>query len=320
MNAKIKHPVAGYYRFEAFRQDADGNEIPGSRRVACDWQKNLITDVGMDMLGHASDSAWMAGCHVGTGTAAPAVGNTALQTFFAGVATTVATSNGVNGAEPYYGYRRRTFRFAEGTFDNDNLTEAGISYGTSGVSGTARLNTAPLFSRVLIDGGTGITILSDESLDVIFEVRNYAPTVDVEDTVVISEVSYDFILRACNVTTLAYWAEGTSFVWTGDVFSGGASRTKAYSGAIGAITGEPATAIDGGIGANAAIAAREPYVAGTFYRDVTWTWGLSATSGSYRSFRIVTQGGSYQLELDPPMVKDETMTISLQLRMSWARA
>jgi hypothetical protein len=229
MNGKVEHKVAGYYRFETFKTDADGNEIPGTRQVKGDWQKNLITDVGMDMLGDHSNNNYWNGCHVGTGTAAPANSNTALATFNAGIATTAASVGGVNGDTPYYGFLRRTFRFPEGTFASVNLTEAGIAQGTSGASGSARLSTAPLFSRVLINGGTGITVLVDESLDVIFEFRNYAPTTDVTGTVSISSVSYDFTVRACLVTSAIYWGVSTVFGWTGQLTDAGTSRTRVYS-------------------------------------------------------------------------------------------
>lgn len=313
----ITTPVAGYFKFEAFKSDADGNEIPGSRRVLQDWTKNLITNGGLDMLGVATNADWMNGCHVGSGTTAPANTNTALVTFVAGIATTVLDTYGVAGSSPYYGYQRRTYRFAEGTFASVNLTEVGIASGTFGVAGSARLSAAPLFSRSLINGGTGITVLVDESLDVTYEVRRYAPTVDATGTLTISGVSYTFTVRACNVATVNYWAPFQGSFGMTQTIGVSANPAAGYSGAIGAVTGEPATLITD---SSTNITSRADYTAGNYYRDVTFGWGLSQGDGSFRSFRLPMAGGSYQLELSPVMAKDTTKVIDITLRVSWARA
>lgn len=311
----IEFGMAGYFKFEAFKSDADGNEIPGSRRVLQDWAPNLITNGGLDMLGVSTGANWMNGCHVGSGTTAPANGNTALETFVAGVATTVLDTRGVSGTDPYYGYQRRTYRFAAGTFDSVNLTEVGISSGTAGASGSARLISAPLFSRSLINGGTGITVLVDESLDVTYEIRRYAPAVDVTGTLSISAVSYNFTVRACNASTLLWWAHSNGPY--GMTESTGTSSAQGYSGTLGAVTGQPATEISL---ASTDITVWADYTAGNYYRDVTFGWGLAQGDGSFRSFRLPMKGGAFQLELDPPMVKDASKVIDITLRVSWARA
>ncbi|MGH3802903.1 MAG: hypothetical protein ACRDTD_22795, partial [Pseudonocardiaceae bacterium] len=107
---------AGWFKFEAFRVDADGNEIPGSRRVAADWFPNLITNAGLDLFGTLSGASSIvsAFCRVGSGNATPAVTDTALGTQVAFSNTLQANTNGVNRSGTFYGWRRRTLRFAAG--------------------------------------------------------------------------------------------------------------------------------------------------------------------------------------------------------------
>lgn len=316
MNVNIRNEVEGLFRMEAFKPDADGNEIPGTRRVLQDWNKNLITNAGLDML--ATSTTWAQGCVVGTDNTAPTNTDTALGTFFAGTTTTAEQSRGVAGSSPYYGWHRKTYRFPVGTFSGTNITEVGIAEGGA-------TDVAPLFSRLLVNGGTGVTILADESLDVIYEFRRYPSETDVTGTFAVTVTgggtsNYDYTLRACEVTTSYSWAEKTSlgngFSILQDITGTPSGANRGYSGALGAITSTPSTLISG---ADTGIASRSTYTNGNYYRDMTVTWGLSDGNGTFRCFQFRAAGGAWQMEVDPTMAKDNTMLISWTLRVTWAR-
>ena len=151
---------AGWFKIEATRPD-------GTRRVLADWFPNLILNGGLDRMGANPD--YLSWCQVGSGSTAPVAAQTALVNRIAGTSTQQNNVSGAQASAPYYGWYRRTYRFAQGVAAG-NLSEVGVGWATSG----------SLFSRALIlDGGgspTTITVLSDEVLDVTYELRRYPGT------------------------------------------------------------------------------------------------------------------------------------------------
>jgi len=193
----------GWYKMEVFRVDAEGVEIPGSRRIAADWFPNLITDAGLDLFGTLSgaSSIVFAFCRVGSGNTAPAFSNTALVSQVAFSNTQQANADGVNRSGTFYGWRRRTLRFA-----------AGVATGTLAEVGVSATQTGALFSRALIlDGGgapTTITVLSDEVLDVTYELRCYPTLADATGTVNISGTNYNWTARPLNSASYDFaWSQ-----------------------------------------------------------------------------------------------------------------
>lgn len=301
MNAKLQYhqDVQGWYKIEAIRPD-------GTRRVLADWFPNLITNIGMDRL--AGSGPLYDRCVVGSGSTAPAFTDTALAAFV-GVSLSVQSATGPNGGAPdYYFSSRVTYRFAAGTATG-NLTEVGVSI----------TNNTSLFSRALIvdSGGTPITItvLSDEILDVTYELRSYPTLTDSVTNVTISSVVYSVTRRVANV---AGFAPGGSVP---QGMSGDNPAAVSYSGAIGPITGAPATAS----GTNGT-SAWSAYTNGTFSRTMTITGGLAQmnAAGGLRSMMINGSGLSplrpaWQFEFSPVLPKDATKTLSLTVVFSWSR-
>jgi hypothetical protein len=171
---------------------------------------NLITDIGLDRIGYAGESgAWKSITNravVGTGTAVPTVQDTSLSNQ-AAVSTT--TEGGVVGlfdqTVDRYSSRAVTFRFPFGTFSGTNLSEVGIGWSggnPAGVSGS-------LFSRQLILDSNGtpttITVLSNEALDVTYEIRLYPILSEFSGTLSFSGGgSYAYRGRAVGFST--YWS------------------------------------------------------------------------------------------------------------------
>lgn len=299
----IQLQMAGFYKIEAFKTDTRGKELEGSRRIAADWFPNLILNAGLERIGIMGD--YMQYCRVGAGSTPPNVNDTALDSQIASSSTSAGSVSGAQSTAPYFGWRRRTYRFGEGVAAG-NISEVGVGWGTG----------TNLFSRALVldPGGTPTTISvgTDESLDVTYELRTYAPTEDVTGTVNMAGVDHAWQSRAASVTSAARWA----VLDNGAVI--GPNSSTAFTGAIGAITETPS-----GTSANLTTT-RGTYSPGSMKIGITISANLSQGNipGGIRSvFANSISGvvGSYQFEFDPPIPKDATKVFSLTVEVSWAR-
>lgn len=129
-----------------------------------EWFDNIVLDTGLNRM---SVGTWIDRCCVGSGNSTPIASNTALDNIIASTTTklSVATSSNTT-TSPYYWAVKVTWRFGEGIAAG-NLSEVGLGWGGSN-----------LWNRALIRDTNGnpttITILSDEYLDVISEIRCYS--------------------------------------------------------------------------------------------------------------------------------------------------
>ena len=285
---------AGWFKLEAIRPD-------GTRRVLADWFPNLILDGGLDRMGENSN--YLSWCQVGSGSTAPVATQTALINRIAGTNTLQAQVYGAQATAPYYGWYRRTYRFAKGVAAG-NLSEVGVGWDTSG----------SLFSRALIlDGGgspTTITVLSDEVLDVTYELRRYPGTVDLTGTVVLGGVTHNWVSRAAAVTNSQFWAGTGAMVL---------EYAAAFNGDIGPVTASTPSGTSGTLSITALA-----YSSGSYTRAATVSAGLNDynLSGGIRSiwtYAYYSGIGSYQIQFDPAIPKDNTKVLSLTIQHSWAR-
>ena len=102
---KLHNQVKGRYRLTVIGSD-------GVIKNQTKWFDNLITDGGLEYM--ADNSDWIKFCQVGSGSATPNALDTGLTNWIAGSDTQQATSQGAQSSEPYYVWRRRTIRFADG--------------------------------------------------------------------------------------------------------------------------------------------------------------------------------------------------------------
>ena len=298
--------VSGRFKFEAM------NKFSGKRRVLADWFSNVILDSGLNMMG--DNLNWDDKCHVGTSNAAVLVTQTALSGFLANSDTVENQFPGVGGT--YYGSYTWVFRFNAGTATG-NLQEVGIGKVNGGGD--------PLFSRALIlDGGgspTTLTILADEILDVTYELRSNAPVGDVDSTVTLDSLVYDTKLRAALVTSSTYWGQ-----WMNTQMAARNNDTAAYTGAIGAVTTEPAgtkmgipgTSVDVTNSAYVNLSLEKEFVLnvpvddwnnGAGIRCITYNTSLGFFQSSY-----TRQGGGGET-----IPKDATKNLDMTCKFAWAR-
>lgn len=286
----IESKASGFFKIEAIKPD-------GSTRVLADWFPNLITNVGLDMLGTNED--YFRSCSVGTGSTTPAFTDTGLSSFLANTTTKSSSSNGTNSS-PSYAWKRITYTFSIGAAAG-NLSEVGIM----GYSGNA-------FSHALILDGLGspttITVLGDEILSVTYEFRKYLPTSDVTGTVHLNGVDYAWICRASN-----------AFSWGASPTSDTTSIYYVYwfDGSIGADLNSAPSGANNRSDGNT-----DAYSTGTYTR--TGNSFIGITEGNYSggigalTFSSPNQY-QYQIGFTPKIPKDNTMNLSLSFAHSWSR-
>lgn len=300
MNINLRSEMAGKFRLEAFKQDPAGNEIPGSRRVAAEWFPNIITNGGLNRYG--TDNDWLNRCQVGSGSTTPAATDTALVSLIGSSTTIFADTAGAQSVSTYYSWRRRTFRFVPGVATG-NISEVGVGWSSGG---------GGLWSRALVldMGGTPttITILADETLDVLYEFRNYMSVTDASGTVTLNAVNYDWIARACDVTSVSSWSIPNSAALTGGL---------AYDGAIAAVT----AASPSGTSSLSVSATNTTYVSGSYERIGAVKFGLTnANFGSgIGAVKFNSAGTAWQIGFTPKVPKTSTFEFTLNVKHSWAR-
>ena len=274
---------------------------------------NTILTSGRNQM---SQQLWFSACQVGNNNTPPNAGQTGLQGYVAGTANVVNDEHGAQGAAPYYGWRRKTFRFAAGPIGNENLTEVGIGWATSG---------ATLVARALIVDVNGdeitITPLADELLDVVVEVRLYPPTGDSIGTVDLNGVTYNYIFRASEVTSTTWWGQriGTPI----GEYSESGSDWRAFDGEIQTIDLAPSgTSADCDNSNQTDLA----YSNNSYEQEMqcdcgTGGWNLA---GGIRSIQISTTHGRYQTQFgeDPGALgnkvpKDATFTMEMVWVVGW---
>lgn len=273
------------------------------------WFDNIVVDGGLNRIG-VSD--FLTHCYLGTGNAEPLPTNSGLA-FPLGSSSDRSTPQAIAAQEPpYYGGVTCTFRFAPNSVVG-NLSEVGVGWSTG------------LFSRSLIvdefGNPTTVTILPDERVFVTYQLRNYAYTDDDYYQCVLVGIERDAVARPCNVTS-----SSTSGGWgmtgrkvdlslVGSVHPG--ESIVAYNGSLGEITGVPS-----GVAAYAGYAEAMPYENNSLEMifSATWYEDEGNLENGISAFSFHTNGmGSYQAQIDPPIVKVAGQVLHARFKVVWSR-
>lgn len=267
---------------------------------------NLITNSGLDLL---VVTGFMSKCFVGTGNVAPTVNDTQMGVFKAESSEIFSSVYNCATSAPYYAFLRNTYRFSAGTASG-NLSEVGIGKSASG--------TRTLFSRELIKDSFGnpttITLLSDEVLEVVYELRHYIPDTDVTGSITFTgnlAGTYAYTIRPMAVTNSSIWNAGNR-----NYSTGGFATASAYASSIVSIT----SVLTGTSFPSDGIVI-PVYVSGTYSAQFTYKWSLNMGNvpGGIRSVSFAMGIGDYQIEFNPPIPKTNTDTLQLTFAYSWAR-
>lgn len=302
-----KVSVRAFFKIEAHRADENGNELAGSRRVLADWFPNLITNGGMDRI---EQGYFMTHVQVGTSSAAPAFTDTTLGARVGGASGSVASGTAGTDAGGYYSEAIGTYTFAQGAATG-NLSEIGAAWASSG----------SLFSRALIRDGVGnpttLVVTAIDILTVTYSMRFYFNEVDVAGSFTVEGVLRDTVSRVSgrrSDAALCLYQYGMRGATGGNI-----SNCGTYSGALGATTAVPATAV----GSETNTCTIPAYVAGSYYVDRVYSWAVTEGNGTIAA--IAEKNGNNrspincQVSFTPPLVKDNTRTMTFTVRRSWAR-
>lgn len=290
--------------------------FPGTRRILAeaegpDEQPNKLLTNGLNQL--ATQSGWLSCCQAGSGTSQPVAGDTALESYVAGTSTIVQDDTGAQSERPYYLWRRRTFRFAQGAAAG-NLNEVGIGWSTSGAALICRHRTVnSLFEE------TTIPILANEYFQVTYELRYYPQLFDTVGTITLDGTVYDTVTRPSQVTLASLATQIGNLMGQ---YSAATSDWRAYDGEIGDITQAPS-----GNAANCdnANQSNSAYVNNSFEIEMVCNtgpngWNLGA---GIRSIRIKTTAGDFQSRFgaqsgDGTIPKTSAYVMQLKWTLSWA--
>ncbi|UYA98667.1 tail fiber protein [Xanthomonas phage vB_Xar_IVIA-DoCa4] len=289
-----------------------------SLEVVADWQNNLITDGGMDVIGGGEYAMAfynvISDLAVGSGSAEPAFTDTALGAQVARVAAAATMVNGGTTTAPYYAYSRRQFQFAAGTATGVLSELGGMSYNSSN-------RQYILTTRALIkdSGGnpTTITVLPDEILVVTYEIRMYVDTSSVVTTETIKGVDTTVTCKPIALGRDGSVAGQRAVVWSDYVwgcyyFYGGTGD------GTGAITDQypPGSMYSA---SNLQIQ-RVAYIAGTHYRDCICRLSINDTPpGPITAAMGLYNVIPFQVGFSPGVVKTGSETANLRMRISWSR-
>lgn len=299
MNVQINNSVGA--RFKLVARKASTEEV--TRET--EWFKNIVLDTGLNQM---SVGTWIDRVRVGSGNSTPVASQTQLDNTIA--STTTKTSESVSKqttTSPYYVAAKRTYRFGEGVAAG-NISEVGCGWGAG----------LDLWNRALVKdlngGPTTITVLSDELLDVIVEVRYY-PTQSFSGNFNLLNKTGGVVSNH-TYTGLPEFNESTS-VSFGKIL---ARRVYTYSGSIGGVTTKPSSQLWGS----------DPVTSYPSPRTLTsnYTFQLTDSNGSIKTIRQIFNtvssatselGSTYKFEIDPPIVKTNQMVLSFTFSVSWDR-
>ncbi len=293
----VKHELAGRFKIDAIKPD-------GSRRVAADWFNNLILDAGLNRLGTAPA---FGRCMVGSSSTPAVASQTGLVALVA--ETTNQFGGTATGVETGYAYMRITYRFTTGQVTG-NLSEVGVGWAA---------NTC--FSRARILDGNGnpttITVLSDEQLEVTYELRLYWPTGSSSGSITLGGQNYNYLMRASITGSWANLMAGFLSLSASSVVSGQAvSYTGSNNASLGDITTNPGGTQTGtpcDLGPNGS------YVNNSYQMNYRMSASTTQMNTDISGIRLTTFMGYYKIGFEPQIPKDNTKTLSLDFLMTWAR-
>lgn len=296
---------------------------------------NLITDAGLDHFGvyhwsggsPLSNSSYDYWCHVGTGTAVPAVTDTALQSPVANGVKRNGSGVDITRTRTYSSFlsedppRRRaviktTATYAAGAIVG-NLSEVGIGPGSIS-------EPYALLSRALILDSLGnpttVTATADDTVVVV-----YTLTIDwvgkTSGTITVGGVNYDYNTDFSEDTG---WG-GTERMW--GINSTGSTLTNGMPGYRSTMDmwSSPSTTYTWTTNSSDNIV-HAPYTNGNHYRDSSLNWGTGVGSPQIQGVHMrmgansASMGIPWRIRFSSPIPFSNVQQFKITVRSSWGRA
>lgn len=298
---------------------------PDGTTTESGWFDNLILDQGLDQIGVTGSVCNV--CQVGTGNTAVLPTQTALTTLLASRGNAsdqygFPSETYSNGPPTYGSVHRFTYAFPQGAVIG-NLAEIGVGWASTGPT---------LFSRALIvDGGgapTTITVTAIDQLTVYYQLTMVPTTTAVSGSVILAGITYNYVSSIANAGSY-YLGDKFLFLsssfWNPYPFSTCIYTSNATITTLPAITSliSPNNGWSAG-GTTPIVVAALPYTLGTYYRDGRFTFptGSGNEAGGIGAIAPAIGNGATafaQYVFTPAIPKNNTKTLSLTFRTSWAR-
>lgn len=300
--------VEGWFTLKAIRKS--GRVVRERNFRASASFKNLILNNGMDLLFRETNRNTYYYCRVGTGTTPPSVTDTQLVADIGQVGGNAASNISAGSAPFYFGSMVNSWVSEIGELGNVNITEVGVN----GSAGNENM-----FSRALVLDASGdpvaFPITDEEQLQVTYELRLYPPLDDSIHQIQIGSTTHDVTVRAANVNTNQWAPSGTSSNSPNfQMVTTNASFNSVFSGDIGNIFSTPS-------GTSFANSARGnySYTNGAYHRDAWASWAPGTANQANRSSTFRCSSGHFQMEFDPPILKNSDQVLRLEYRISAER-
>lgn len=333
---QINHKLGVEYDAIKYKAGPDGEPVEGTREVLFEGVPNLITDFGMDTFGtNPGAGNWGRACVVGSGSTPPSFSDTALANRVANSVNRLssAQSRFTELAEPYV-EESLVYRFAAGVAAG-TLTEVGLGYATTDLSGGGMSPTVPIVSRALFPAA--VVLLPDEILDIVARRKLYMPTSDVVNVItptggatpgqITLTTRASFITKGPSTNTGGWGStslnNATGWDFSARLSAGHGEWALYTNSGLGPITGGPTgTRLSG---TNPSVTLAGAYVPGSHQLDMV----LNVPLGSAGTNQNVASGisavlwcttsASFQVGISPPIYKTADDLLSFTFRIKWVR-
>ena len=261
---------------------------------------NLILNNGLNLLFTTTTPSAFNSCSIGVGTAEPAVTDTSLTNHRFSANGNHITQGNTSGI-----YRWSTFKYRFNPNVAGTYTEIGI--------GTASNN---LFSKSLIKDSNGdpiaITLLSDEYLDVTYEIRFYINTT--ESTI----TNFNLGKSVHTLNTKAAYITATKTIYDGNIADRPTWCFNLLSDTV------SASNIDGpgGILSSSTSLITLPYVGGSFEKSYRAVFDLNNQVNNWpikSAFINFGCFGLFQTEFIPDIIKTSSEILTIDFKISLGR-
>lgn len=280
-----------------------------------EWSNNLVLDSGLKQMGV---NTWINRCCVGSGNSTPSPDQTQLDKLISSTVKQTATQSIISTKDIYFGISI-TWRFGQG-IATGNISEVGMGWADN-----------LLWNRALVrdekGNATTITVLNDEYLDVISEIRVYMQ----------KQISGSFnLLNKNNEVISTHQYKGYPYIISNSraIFSKIAlsgDRSTAYGSMIihtSTITDNPTTTDTNTSASNRSYIDVLSSKYSSFSTESTYDVQLSDANFKQTAFfapfvGVFQQKGNscpgYKFQLDPPIEKNNQQSMTYTFSLGWGR-
>lgn len=272
---------------------------------------NLVVDNGLDLINNSGSSEILYTCVVSSDTSQISPYTNQIPSIVASSSNRIASSYGSSDSPPFFYWYRVTFEFDAGAA-NGNLTKVGITN-----------SSGSLFSVAMFKDPEGnpttIQPISNERLRVVYDYKVYVAVSDVviEDVKVFknSDNLYKITIRPAAVNSAEIARDLHRGLFITNYY--GNYSLNAYRGNIGKITSTPSELLFRKDDAFTP----QPYTNGDFVKFFKTNISLNEFNhaSGISSFLFSTSRGAYQIQFEPPLIKNNNQIMNIKLPITSGR-